>query len=49
MACEGFESVLIVIIVMGKHIKIVSNDPILSKNYKYEKRIKERLDEKAER
>lgn len=32
---------------MGKQIKIVASDPILSKNFKYEKRVKDRLDEKA--
>ena len=32
---------------MGKKVKIFSSDPILSKNYKYEKRIKERLVERA--
>lgn len=32
---------------MGKKIKIVSEDPILSKNIKYEKRNKARLLEKA--
>jgi len=32
---------------MGKKIKIVTGDPILTKNYKYEKRMKNRLMEKA--
>jgi hypothetical protein len=32
---------------MGKQTKIVSDDPILSRNFKYEKRIKARLEEKA--
>lgn len=32
---------------MGKKIKIVSEDPILSKNVKYEKRNKARMMEKA--
>ena len=32
---------------MGKKVNIVSSDPILSKNFKYEKRIKERLLERA--
>lgn len=31
---------------MGKKIKVVANDPILSKNFKYEKRSKEKLLEK---
>jgi hypothetical protein len=33
---------------MGKKVKIVTGDPILSKNYKYEKRMKNRLLEKAQ-
>ena len=32
---------------MGKQVKVVSNDPILSKNFKYEKRSKNKLIEKA--
>lgn len=32
---------------MGKKVQIVSSDPILSKNFKYEKRAKNRLIEKA--
>ena len=31
---------------MGKQTKIVSSDPILAKNFKYEKRTKDRLVER---
>lgn len=31
---------------MGKQVKIISSDPILSKNFKYEKRKKDKLLEK---
>jgi hypothetical protein len=33
---------------MGKKVKILSSDPILSKNFKYEKRSKTRMIEKAQ-
>ncbi len=33
---------------MGKQVKIVASDPILSKNFKYEKRSKNKLIEKAQ-
>lgn len=32
---------------MGKKVKVIAEDPILSKNFKYEKRNKNRLIEKA--
>ena len=32
---------------MGKKVKIVSADPILAKNFKYERRTKNKLDEKV--
>lgn len=31
---------------MGKHKKVVNNDPILQRDYKYEKRKKERAEER---
>jgi hypothetical protein len=54
LAGKGFESILNdnvkrwfceynINFIMGKKIKIVSSDPILSNNFKYEKRSKARL------
>ena len=33
---------------MGKKVKIINDDPILSKNFKYEKRTKTKQIEKAQ-